>query len=89
MLLQIDGNHHAWREDRDPRFVLLLAVYDATVTVANAQFRPEDTQGCFLLMEDIIHSCGIPLVNYGERHGVFKFNGKPSSHPTGGSGPVH
>ena len=62
MLLQVDGSHHRWLEDRGPRFVLLLAVDDATGTVANALFRPEeDTRGYFLLMEDIIHRYGIPL----------------------------
>ena len=44
MLLQIDGSHHAWLEERGPRFVLLLAVDDATGTVADAVFQPgEDT----------------------------------------------
>ena len=78
MLLQIDGSHHPWLERRGPRFVLLLAVDDATGTVANALFRPEeDTRGYFLLMEGIVRSYGIPLAIYGDRHGVFKFNGKP------------
>ena len=78
MLLQIDGSHHPWLEHRGPRFVLLLAVDDATGTVANALFRPEeDTRGYFLLMDGIIRSYGIPLAIYGDRHGVFKFNGKP------------
>ena len=30
MLVQIDGSHHPWLEDREPRFVLLLAVDNAT-----------------------------------------------------------
>ena len=88
MLLQIDGSHHPWLEGRGPRFVLLLAVDDATGTVANALFQPEeDTRGYFLLMEDIIHRCGIPLAIYGDRHGVFKFNGKPR-HVTQPVGPT-
>ena len=86
MLLQIDGSHHRWLEDRGPRFVLLLAVDDATGTVANALFRPEeDTRGYFLLLEGVIRRYGIPLAIYGDRHGVFKFNGKPRhfTHPVG------
>ena len=86
MLLQIDGSHHRWLEDRGPRFVLLLAVDDATGTVANALFRPEeDTRGYFLLMDGVIQRYGIPLAIYGDRHGVFKFNGKPRhfTHPVG------
>ena len=78
MLLQIDGSHHPWLEERGPRFALLLAVDDATGTVAGAVFQPEeDTRGYFLLMEGIIRRYGIPLALYGDRHGVFKFSGKP------------
>ena len=40
--MQIDGSHHPWLEERGPRFVLLLAVDDATGIVANAVFRPEE-----------------------------------------------
>ena len=47
-------------------------------TVAGAVFQPEeDTRGYFLLMEGIIRRYGIPLALYGDRHGVFKFSGKP------------
>ena len=82
MLVQIDGSHHRWLEDRGPRFVLLLAVDDATGTVANAIFRPEeDARGYFLLMDGVIRRYGIPLALYGDRHGVFKFNGKPRHIP--------
>ena len=28
--MQIDGSHHPWLEERGPKFVLLLAVDDAT-----------------------------------------------------------
>ena len=66
-----------WRNG-DPRFVLLLAVDDATGTVADAVFQPgEDTRGYFLLMEGVIRRYGLPLALYGDRHGVFKFAGKP------------
>ena len=82
MLRQIDGSHHRWLEDRGPRFVLLLAVDDATGTVANALFRPEeDTRGYFQLMNGVIRRYGIPLALYGDRHGVFKVNGKPRHIP--------
>ena len=55
MLVQLDGSHHAWLEDRGPKFALLLAVDDATGTVANAVFRTgEDTRGYFMLLEGLI-----------------------------------
>ena len=40
MLLQVDGSHHAWLEQRGPRFALLLAVDDATGAAVHALFRP-------------------------------------------------
>ena len=55
MLVQLDGSHHAWLEDRDPEFALLLAVDDASSAVVNAVFSPEeDTRGYFTLMQGLI-----------------------------------
>ena len=73
VLLQVDGSHHAWLEERGPRFALLLAVDDATGAAVHALFRPvEDARGYFLLLEEIVRRCGIPLALYSDRHGVFK-----------------
>ena len=73
MLLQADGSHHAWLEQRGPRCALLLAVDDATGAAVHALFRPvEDARGYFLLLEEIVRRCGIPLALYSDRHGVFK-----------------
>ena len=72
-LVQVDGSHHAWLEERGPKFALLLAVDDATSTVPYALFSPEeDTCGYFLLMEGLIARYGIPLALYSDRHGVFQ-----------------
>jgi len=72
MLLQVDGSHHAWLEDRGPVLTLLLAVDDATGTVPYALFREqEDTQGYLLLMRSIVRCKGIPLALYSDRHSVF------------------
>ena len=82
MLIQVDGSHHPWLEERGPRFALLLAVDDATGVVANAVFRQsEDTRGYFILMEGLIRRWGIPLALYTDRHGVFKFSGRPRHVP--------
>ena len=49
MLIQVDGSPHSWLEERGPKFVLLLAVDDATGVVAQAIFHPsEDTPGATL-----------------------------------------
>ena len=73
MLFQVDGSHHAWLEQRGPRFALLLAVDDATGAVVHALFRPaEDACGYFLLMEQVLRRSGIPLALYSDRHAVFR-----------------
>ena len=78
MLLQIDGSHHRWLGEQGPRFVLLLAVDDATGTVPDALFsQEEDTRGYFLLMEGLIRRCGMPLAVYSDRHAVFEHTGEP------------
>jgi transposase len=72
MLLQLDGSHHPWLEDRGTVLTLLLAVDDATGRVPYALFREqEDTQGYLLLLRGIVESCGIPLAVYTDRHSVF------------------
>ena len=77
MLVQLDGSHHAWLEDRGPKFPLLLAVDDATGTVVNAVFRTgEDTRGYFMLLDGLIQRRGIPLALYSDRHAVFKHNAR-------------
>ena len=79
MLVQVDGSVHAWLEERGPRCTLLLAIDDATSTVPYALFRhEEDTHGYFLLMQELIRRCGVPLALYSDRHAVFKY--VPGSH---------
>jgi hypothetical protein len=51
LLIQMDGSHHPWLEDRGPWLVLLAAIDDATGRVLGAVFRlQEDTHGYFLLL---------------------------------------
>ena len=73
MLVQLDGSHHAWLEDREPKLALLRAVDNATGAVVNAIFRAgEDTRGYFMLLEGLIWCWDIPLALYSDRHAVFK-----------------
>ena len=75
--MQIDGSHHPWLEDRGPKFVLLLAVDDATGVVAQALFHPsEDTRGYLALLEGLVRQWGIPLALYSDRHAAFKYNAR-------------
>ena len=45
MLVQVDGSHHPWLEERGPKFVLLLAVDDATGVVARVSSAPARIPG--------------------------------------------
>lgn len=72
ILLQLDGSHHRWLEDRGPWLNLFLAIDDATGTVPYAIFRErEDTLGYFELLKVIVNRCGIPLGVYTDRHSIF------------------
>jgi len=82
MLLQLDGSHHRWLEERGQWFTLFLAIDDATGTVPYAIFRErEDTMGYFELLKAIINRCGIPLGVYTDRHSVFQVERGPNSGP--------
>ena len=82
MLVQIDGSNHPWLEDRGPKLTLLIAVDDATGTVAQAVFRTgEDTRGYLVLLEGLIRQWGIPLALYSDRHAAFKYNARQKPVP--------
>ncbi len=72
LLIQMDGSHHPWLEDRGPRLVLLAAIDDATGEVLAGVFRSEeDTHGYFLLLRQLIRRYGLPAAAYTDRHGIF------------------
>jgi hypothetical protein len=77
MMVQVDGSHHGWLEERRPWFTLLLAIDDATGHVPYALFREhEDTEGYLLLLKGIIQRRGIPLALYSDRFIVFRHPSK-------------
>jgi transposase len=72
LLVQMDGSHHPWLEDRGPRLVLHAAIDDATGEVLAGVFRPEeDAHGYFLLLRHLIRRYGLPAAAYTDRHGIF------------------
>ena len=77
MLVQIDGSQHSWLEGRGPKLTLLIAVDDATGTVAQAVFRTtEDTRGYLVLLKGMVRQWGIPLALSSDRHAAFKYNAR-------------
>jgi len=72
LLVQMDGSHHPWLEERGPRLVLHAAIDDATGAVLAGVFRPEeDAHGYFLLLRHLIQRYGVPAAAYTDRHGLF------------------
>ncbi len=73
LLVQMDGSHHPWLEDRGPRLVLHAAIDDATGCVVGGIFRPEeDAHGYFQLLHDLVRRYGVPAAAYTDRHGIFR-----------------
>lgn len=72
MLVQMDGSHHPWLQERGPALVLLHAIDDATGTVLGAVFRErEDAAGYLLLLRQVATAYGLPVAVYTDRHGIF------------------
>ncbi len=77
MMLQIDGSRHDWLEGRGPWLSLVGAIDDATGEVPYALFRSqEDSQGYFLLVQEIALRCGLPMALYSDRHSIFVYKRK-------------
>jgi len=72
MLVQMDGSHHPWLQERGPALVLLHAIDDATGTVLGAVFRErEDAAGYLLLLRQVAATHGLPIAVYTDHHGIF------------------
>jgi transposase len=76
-LIQVDGSHHAWLEDRGPRCALLVFIDDATGRLTGLLFaQAETTRGYLELLRSHILAHGVPLALYSDRHGIFRVNAK-------------
>ena len=92
-LVQVDGSHFAWLEDRGPAFTLLGAIDDATSEVLALWFRPhEDLHGYATLLEQVCRTHGVPVALYGDRLNVFVRNDRhwsPAEELAGVRNPTH
>jgi transposase len=77
MMLQIDGSRHDWLEGRGPHLSLIAAIDDADGEVPYGLFRlQEDSQGYFLLTQEIAVRRGLPMSIYSDRHSIFVYKRK-------------
>jgi len=74
-LVQVDGSHHNWFEDRGPKTCLLVFIDDATGKLLNLRFAPGETTLDYLIMlKEYVLEHGAPRAMYFDKHNVFHIN---------------
>ena len=77
-LIQIDGSHHWWFEDRGPKCALLVYVDDATSRLVHLRFcESENAFDYFHATKAYLSQYGKPLAFYSDKHAVFR-----TAHPS-------
>ncbi|MCB1455993.1 MAG: ISNCY family transposase [Nitratireductor sp.] len=72
-LVQIDGSHHWWFEDRGPKCALLVYIDDATGKLLHLRFAPsENTFDYLVATKTYLEEWGKPIAFYSDKHGVFR-----------------
>lgn len=72
-LVQIDGSHHWWFEERGPKCALLVYIDDATGKLLHLRFaKSENTFDYFLATKAYLQEWGKPIAFYSDKHGVFR-----------------
>ncbi|MDD9908717.1 MAG: ISNCY family transposase [Ahrensia sp.] len=72
-LIQIDGSHHWWFEDRGPKSALLVYGDDATSKLVHLRFaESENAFDYFHATKDYLGEYGKPLAFYSDKHAVFR-----------------
>lgn len=77
-MIQVDGSHHDWFEERGPKCVLMAYIDDAT-SIVFARFY--DYEGTFPFMDSFkryIRKYGLPHSIYLDKHTTYKSTKKPS-----------
>ncbi len=75
-MVQIDGSHHAWLEDRGPELVLMGYIDDATNNVYARFYDYEGTIPAMDSFKGYVRKYGLPLSVYLDKHTTYKSNRK-------------
>lgn len=79
-LIQVDGSHHPWFEDRAPKCTLLVYIDDATSEILTLEFAAGETTNSYMKsFRDYVNNHGVPQAMYTDRHNVFKVNPSDTS----------
>jgi transposase InsO family protein len=71
-LVQADGSHHPWLEDRGPRLVLCVMIDDATSRIVARFYEAETTEAYFDLLGRYIQAHGRPVALYSDQASIFR-----------------
>lgn len=77
-MIQIDGSHHAWFEDRGPWSAYMGYIDDATSRVFGRFYGYEGTLPFMDSFKRYVRKNGIPLSVYIDKHSTYKSAAKPS-----------
>ena len=75
-LVQVDGSHHAWLEDRGPRLVLMAYIDDATSHVFARFYDYEGTLPALDSFARYARRYGLPQSVYVDRHTTYRSPGR-------------
>jgi hypothetical protein len=77
-MVQMDGSHHRWLEERGPEFVLMGYVDDATGRVYARFYPSEDREAAFDSFGRYCRLYGIPQSVYLDKHTIYKSPAEPT-----------
>lgn len=75
-MVQMDGSHHNWLEERGPNLVLMAYIDDATSNVFARFYDYEGTIPAMDSFKGYIEQYGLPYSIYLDKHTTYKSNGK-------------
>ncbi len=75
-MVQMDGSHHKWLEDRGPKLVLMGYIDDATNTVYGEFYDYEGTLPAMASFKRYVRKYGLPQSVYVDKHTTYKSTGK-------------
>lgn len=77
-LIQMDGSHHAWFEDRGPKCVLMAYIDDASSRVYARFYAYEGTIPAMDSFKRYVKRYGLPLAVYADKHSTYKSPAEPT-----------
>lgn len=79
-MVQMDGSHHAWFEERGPKCVLMVMVDDATGWTWAQFHESESTEAAMKTLWSYIDQRGLPGSLYVDKHSIHRVNRMTTTH---------